>query len=304
MQDEQDRLTAAADATLKLGAYAAAMDYAQLPPEVVAKAKECVLDALGCCLFGVTQPWTRMVLDMVSEQGGAPQACVPGTDFRTSVSQAVLVSSTAGHGFELDDIHAAAHLHPGSLCVPVAMALAEWRGIRDGKALLAAIVAGYEVGLRVGLAATGSHFMRGYHFQGTCGTFAAAATAAKMLGLDGEQARHALGIAGSQAAGLMAAQEGAMAKRLHCGRAAQSGVYAALLAARGFTGIPNVLEAPYGGFLSSYTDASQPQNLIDGLGQRWRILEVGYKPYASAASTSLGYRRAGHDHERGAVAPR
>jgi 2-methylcitrate dehydratase PrpD len=272
-------------ATLELALYVTNLRYGDLPAEVVAKAKECVLDALGCCVFGVTQPWTRIVLDMVAEQGGAPQACVPGTDFRTSVSQAVLVSGTAGHGFELDDIHVAAHLHPGSLCVPVALALAEWRRQADGRALLTAIVAGYEAGLRVGLAATGSHFMRGYHFQGTCGTFAAAATAANVLKLNGEQTRHALGIAGSQAAGLMAAQEGAMAKRMHCGRAAQSGVYAALLAARGFTGIPNVLEAPYGGFLSSYTDTAQPEKLTEDLGKRWRILEMGYKPYASAAST-------------------
>jgi len=278
-------MSAAGEATRALGDFIAGLRYADLPAEVVAKAKECTLDALGCCLFGVTQPWTRMVLDMVAEQGGAPQACVPGTAFRTSVSQAVLVSSTAGHGFELDDIHAAAHLHPGSLCVPVALALGEWQGKADSRALLAAIVAGYEVGLRVGLAATGSHFMRGYHFQGTCGTFAAASTAAHMLALDGGQACHALGIAGSQAAGLMAAQEGAMVKRMHSGRAAQSGVYAALLASRGFTGISNVLEAPYGGFLSSFTDASQPASLTEGLGARWRILEMGYKPYASAAST-------------------
>jgi 2-methylcitrate dehydratase PrpD len=273
------------NATLELGSYVASLRYADLPAEVVAKAKECVMDALGCCVFGVTQPWTQMVLEMVAEQGGTPQTCIPGTNFRTSVSQAVLVSGTAGHGFELDDIHVAAHLHPGSLCVPVALAFAEWRKALDGHALLTAIVAGYEAGLRVGLAATGSHFMRGYHFQGTCGVFAAAATAAHALKLSAEQTRHALGIAGSQAAGLMAAQEGAMAKRMHCGRAAQGGVYAALLAARGFTGIPNVLEAPYGGFLSAYTDTAQPEQLTADLGTRWRILEMGYKSYASAAST-------------------
>jgi 2-methylcitrate dehydratase PrpD len=273
------------EATLALGEFASGLRYADLPAAVVAKAKECVLDALGCCLFGVSQPWTRMVLDMAQEQGGAPQACVPGTAFRTSVSQAVLVSSTAGHGFELDDIHVGAHLHPGSLTVPVALAFAEWRQNIDRRSLLTAIVAGYEVGLRTGLAATGSHFMRGYHFQGTCGVFAGAATAANALRLTGNEARHALGIAGSQGAGLMAAQEGAMAKRLHSGRAAQSGVYAGLLAARGFTGIPNVLEAPYGGFLSAHTDAAQPARLTQGLNTEWRILEMGYKPYASAAST-------------------
>ena len=288
-ETERTELLAAGEATKALGAWVARLRPADLPPAVVAKARECVLDALGCCLYGMTRPWTRMVLDLVLEQGGVPQASLIGTPHRTSATQAVLVTATAGHGFELDDIHVAAHLHPGSITVPVAAALGEWRGARavpcDGLAFLAAVVAGYEVGLRVGLAATGSHFMRGYHFQGTCGPFAAAATAARVVELGAEQVRHALGIAGSQAAGLMAAQEGAMAKRLHGGRAAQSGVYGALLAARGFTGIPNVLEAPYGGFLSSYTDAALPEKLVEGLGERWEILNVGYKPYASAAST-------------------
>jgi len=278
-------LLAAGDATRVLGAHAAGLRYADLPPAVSAKAKECVLDALGCCLNGVTQPWTRMVLEMMMEQGGAPQASIAGTPHRTSASQAALVMGTAGHGFELDDIHVQAHLHPGSLTVPVALALGEWRGGVSGRDFITAVVAGYEVALRVGLAATGSHFLRGYHFQGTCGAFGAAATAAQMLRLDAEQTRHALGIAGSQAAGLMAAQEGAMAKRMHGGRAAQSGVYAGMLAARGFTGIPNVLEAPYGGFLSAFTDTALPEHLTAELGKRWEILKVGYKPYASAAST-------------------
>ena len=225
-----------------------------------------------------------MIIDMAAEQGGAPQATIPGSAFRTSVSQAALIGSTAGHGFELDDIHAAAHLHCGSLCVPLALAIGEWRKL-DGRAVIAAVVAGYEAGLRVGLAATGSLFMRGFHFQGTCGAFAAAAAAAHAMGLDAGQTRHALAIAGSQAAGLMAAQEGGMVKRMHCGRAAQSGVYGALLAARGFTGIANVLEAPYGGFLSSHTDSAMPKRATENLGKHWRILEVGYKPYASAAST-------------------
>ncbi|MDO8596338.1 MAG: MmgE/PrpD family protein, partial [Sulfuricaulis sp.] len=168
-------------ATRQLGAYIAGLRFDDLPAEVVAKAQACVLDALGCCLLGITLPWTRMVLEMALEQGDAPQATILGTAYRTSASAAALVNSTAGHGFELDDIHVAAHLHAGSLCVPVALALGEWKNPLDGRAFLTAIVAGYEVGLRVGLAATGSHFLRGYHFQGTCGVFAAAATAAHLL---------------------------------------------------------------------------------------------------------------------------
>ncbi len=277
-------LHAETSATKQLGEFAAALRYDDLPADVVARIKTCVLDALGCCLYGVTLPWTRMLIDLVVEEGGNPVARVPGTRLRTSVSQAVLIGATAGHGFEMDDIHAAAHLHCGSLALPTALAIADRQGGVDGRKLIAALAAGYEVGLRVGLAATGKLFMRGHHFQGACGPFVAAATAANLLALAPEPARHALGIAGSFGAGLMAAQEGAMSKRLHSGRAAQAGVMAADLAARGFTGIPNVLEASYGGFLSTLSGEPELAHLTRGLGTEWEIRNVGYKPYATAAS--------------------
>ena len=270
--------------TRQLAEFAVALSYEDLPPPVVERLKHCILDALGCTIFGITLPWTRILIDLVAEEGGNPQARVIGTTFKTSVSQAALIGATAGHGFELDDIHGAAHLHAGSLAVPTALAVADARLRVSGRRLIAAIAAGYEVGLRVALAATGKLFMRGHHFQGACGPFVAAAAAANLLRLPSEPAHHTLGIAGSLGAGLMAVQEGAMSKRLHSGRAAQAGVTAAYLAARGFTGIPNVLEAPYGGFLSTFSGEPQLQHLTDGLGERFEILNVGFKPYATAAS--------------------
>lgn len=270
--------------TAELATFAAGLQYEQVPEAVVARARHCILDALGCVLYGTTTPWTRMLIDVVEQEGGNPRATVPGTRLRTSVSQAVLVAATAGHGFELDDIHGPAHLHCGSLAVPVALAIAEAKGHVDGRELITAIVAGYEVGLRVGLAATGKLFMRGHHFQGTCGTFVAAATAGRLLGLDADRMQQTFGIAGSLGAGLMAAQEGAMSKRLHCGRAAEAAVQAAYLAERGFTGISNVLEAPYGGFLSTLSGEPQLEQLTAGLGSTWEMLNVGFKPYATAAS--------------------
>jgi len=146
------------------------------------------------------------------------------------------------------------------------------------------MTAGYEVGARVGNAATMSLFFRGFHPQGTSGVFSAAAAAARMLDLDASRFQHALGIAGSQAGGLMAAQEGAMVKRFHSGRAAQSGIYSARLAQRDFTGIHDVLEAAYGGYLSCYSDAPDAGRLTDGLGSTWETLNVGYKPHASVTS--------------------
>src|SRR5262245_3575183 len=250
-------------ATEELAAFAVGITYDKLPAAVIERLKTCVLDALGCCIFGVTLPWTRMLIDLAREEGSNRQARIVGTDLKASVAQAVLIGATAGHGFEMDDIHATAHLHAGSLALPAALALAETQPALDGRALIAALAAGYEAGLRISLAATGALFMRGHHFQGACGPFVAAATAANLLGLVPAAARHALGIAGSFGAGLMAAQEGAMSKRLHCGRAAQAGVQAAQLAARGFTGIPNVLEASYGGFLSTLSGAPDLMQLDD-----------------------------------------
>jgi 2-methylcitrate dehydratase PrpD len=271
-------------ATRRLAEFAVRLTYDALPIAVIERLKSCILDSLGCCIFGTTLPWTRMLISLVEQEGGNPLARVIGSGRRTSVSQAVLIGATAGHGFEMDDIHAAAHLHAGSLALPTALAVADALAPVDGRSLIAAVAAGYEVGYRVALAATGKLFMRGFHFQGACGPFVAAATAANLLRLAPSEARNALGIAGSFGGGLMAAQEGAMSKRLHSGHAAQAGVMAAMLALRGFTGIPNVLEAEYGGFLSTYSGEPKLENLTAGLGTHWEILNVGFKPYATAAS--------------------
>lgn len=271
-------------ATRTLAAYAAGLHYDDLPAAVVARTRACVLDTLGCMLFGATLPWTRIVADMVREEGGAPQATLIGSADRVSVAQAVLVNSTAGHGFELDDAHTRASMHAGSIAVAAALAVAEWRGDRTGRDLLTAIVAGYECGLRIGIAGDGGIFKRGFHSAAVCGGFVAAATAARLLELDADRTRHAFGIVGSMASGLMAAQEGAMVKRLHAGQAAKNGVTAVLLARRGFTGITNVLEAPYGGFFSALTDRHRPEALTAGLGTQWETLALGFKPYATAGA--------------------
>ncbi len=272
------------NATRDLAAFAASIRYEDIPAEVVSVMKVSALDSIGCCLFGATLPWTCRVAAMVEEEGAAPVASLFGTDRRTSVADAVLVNATAGHAFELDDIHKESIVHPGSIALPVAMAFAERDGDWTGRDLVVALATGYEIGTRVGNAATMSLFYRGFHPQGTSGAFVGAATAGKALALDSGRMQHALGIVGSQAGGLMAAQEGAMVKRFHSGRAAQSGVYAALLAQKDFTGISDVLEAGYGGYLSAYSDAPNAARLTDGLGFVWEAGRVGYKPHASVTS--------------------
>ena len=273
-----------ADATRDLARFGAALRYEDIPAEAVARIKLSLLDSLGCCLFGATLPWTRKVAELADAEGAQPVATLIGLGRKTSPALAALVNGTSGHAFELDDIHKESIVHAGSIATPVALGLAESKGKVSGRDLLTAMVAGYEIGHRVGNAATMSLFFRGFHPQGTSGTFVAAATAARMLNLNATQFQHALGMAGSQAGGLMAAQEGAMVKRFHSGRAAQSGVYAAQLASRDFTGILDALEAPYGGYLSTYSDKPNPSRLTDGLGKTWETLNVGYKPHASVTS--------------------
>ena len=254
------------------------------PQRSVRHTKLLALDAIGCCLYGSTLPWTRKLIDMIREEGGSERAAVFGAGFRTSMSQAVLANSTAGHAFESDDMHKASLFHPGSICLPVALACAEAEGHKTGRDVITAMVAGYEVGTRVGMAGTMGLFFRGWHPQGTSGTFVSGATAAHMLRLDADQTQDAIGIAATQASGLMSAQEGAMVKRMHSGRAAQSGVYGALLARRGFTGIKNVVEADFGGFLTTMSATVDADKITKGLGHEWETMIVGFKPFSSVAS--------------------
>jgi 2-methylcitrate dehydratase PrpD len=271
-------------ASRDLARFAAELRYQDIPSNVVAHIKVSLLDSIGVCLHGVTLPWTRHVQTLAEAEGAKGQASIFGSGKKTSAANAVLVNSTAGHAFELDDIHKESIIHPGSLAFPVALACAEHKGTATGRDLLAAMVAGYEIGARVGNAATVRLLLKGFHPQGTSGAFTAAASAAQMLGLSADQTLHAFGIVGSQAGGLMAAQEGAMVKRFHSGRAAQSGIYSALLARQGFTGIEDVLEAAYGGYLVTHSDQPAAQKLTAGLGSTWETLNVGYKPYAAVTS--------------------
>jgi aconitate decarboxylase len=274
----------AIDATRRLAEFAARLSFDGIPKVVVEHVKLCILDGIGACLHGASLPWTRMVQEMVFAEGATGNAAVWRTGRKTSWSLSALANGTAGHAFEMDDMHKESVLHPNSLAVPIALGFAEESPGVSGRDVIASVVAGYEVGTRVGNAATTQLFLNGFHPQGTSGAFVAGATAARLLGLDAEATQHTLGISGSLGAGLMAAQEGAMVKRLHAGRAAQSGVYAALLAQRGFTGILDVVEAPYGGFLSSFSREPDYERITAGLNTEWETLQVGFKMYPSVTS--------------------
>ena len=260
------------------------LSYDQIPAPVVAHLKLSILDGIACCLVGADLPWTRKVADMIAGEGGMPAATVFGAKRSVPLTGAVLINATAGHAFELDDIHRDAILHPNSIAVPAALNTAEYLGGASGKDVITAIVAGYEAGNRIGAAAGTDLLLRGFHPQGVIGPFVAAATASNMMKLDADQTQNAMGMAGSLGAGLMAAQEGAMVKRLHSGNAAEAGVRAALLASNGFTGISDVVEAEYGGFLSAFSGKIELARVTDKLGEFWETAQTGFKPHATVTS--------------------
>jgi aconitate decarboxylase len=269
--------------TLPLATFAAELTLQNVPPSVVAHAKLCLLDTIGCGLFGSTLPWAQKVADLVSELEKGT-ALLWGSDRYAAAPGAALANGTATHGFELDDLHKESILHPGSVVVSAALAVADSLPNVTGAQFLAAMIAGYEVGSRAGATMGGAHLIQGWHPTGTHGTLAAAAACANLLGLSPEQTVHALGTAGSQSSGLMASQFSSMVKRLHAGRAAQSGVYSALLAARGFTGITNLFESQYGGYLSTFSPRYHADRMLVGLGEVWETAKIGFKPYSTNGS--------------------
>jgi 2-methylcitrate dehydratase PrpD len=287
MHDTATGMTAVAakGATAALAEFVSGVRARPVPASVRQVLQAAVVDAVGCGLFGLTTPAARIVQEFAREQGGPPEATLwASSGARVSSANAALAIGTAIHAFDFDDHHRA-KIHPGAAVLPAVLALGEPRRI-DGATALSALAAGYETMIRVSLAANpSSSRMRGWHLTGTCGTFGAAAAAAVILGLDAWDTAGALGLAGTQSAGLWAFNaDGAMSKRLHPGRAAQSGIFAALLAAKGFQGPRQILETADGGFLTATSDDVRIAEAARELGDVWRTEAVCFKPYACCGS--------------------
>src|SRR4051812_404911 len=215
--------------------FIAGLRYESIPAEVRERLKLVILDAIGCALYGAELEWCRILRDTLLAIDQSNSSAVWGTRERLSAPHAALVNGTQVQSFELDDVHRAGVLHVGAVVLPALVAVAEQREM-SGKEFLAAAAAGYEIGPRVGLCMGPEHIGQGWHSGATVGVFAAAAAAARGLKLSEEKTVHALGIAGTQSAGLMAAQFGAMGKRMHAGGSAQGGVYGARAPRNGVPG--------------------------------------------------------------------
>ncbi len=260
----------------------AAVRYSDLPPNVIADARRAILDWLGSALAGSLESPARLAQQVVARLGASDEATVFGS-FRSSAAGAALANGVASHILELDDVHKGSTLHGAAPIIPAALAVAE-REHANGKSFILAVTLGYEAALRIGEAVNPDHY-RYWHPTGTAATFGAAVAAGSLLQLDAEQMLHALGTAGTQAAGLWEFNaDGAMSKHLHPGKAAFNGILAADLAAAGFTGATRILEGERG-FFRATTKSFDASRITDGLGTNWKVSENCYKMHSCCGHT-------------------
>jgi 2-methylcitrate dehydratase PrpD len=267
--------------TADLVSFAAGLRYSDLPDEVVAKAKDLFVNSWGVQLAASTLPWSKTVYRFWRDQGGTPQSTVASYGDRLPALNAVFVNGTFGHGFELDDNHGRSGIKGGCVTVPAGLAVGELM-LSGGTEFLTALVAAYEVMLRVGVAARAGIVGRGHQPTATCGAIGSAIVAGRLLGLPEAVLASALGSAGGQHLGYAEIPSGGRGhlKRTFGGMAGQAGVRAALLAEAGLTAPQTTFDGQSGLLRSFDVDPGVARRLADDLGDRWEILRVHIKPYA------------------------
>jgi 2-methylcitrate dehydratase PrpD len=275
-------ISSGSNLTRTLAERAVAVTYESLPDDVRELARQCVLDYLGVGLAGADDDLVSILLDELNETGGAAQAGVIGHAARLSMLSAALVNGAIAHALDYDDVNLAMPGHPSVAILPALLALAEEKKA-SGKAVIAAFVAGYETCCRIGMAMRPGHYTRGFHATGTVGAFGAAAACAHLLGLDAEATGRALGIAGTQSAGLKS-QFGTMCKPFHAGKAAQNGLLAARLAARGFSSRPDLVECEQG-FAATHAPEFHPEKALAEPKRGFHIFNNLFKYHAACYMT-------------------
>lgn len=265
--------------TRELAKWAVETRYGDLPKDIIELAKVYALDDLASGIVGANLPWSNMIADTVRETGCRGESTVFLKGWKTTPAYAAWVNGTMIGGFETDHAYGPGSTHPSATVFPAALAVGEAHPI-NGREFLAAIVVGYEAICRIGDAATRAvEDKAGFHGPGSNAPFGSAIAASKVLGLDQKQMVNAIGIAASHAAGILEfAWEGAMVKRMHISRGAQTGVESALLAQKGLTGPGTALEGKYG-FWQVYSPSPKPELLLQGLGKDFRMKNMLVKSY-------------------------
>ena len=276
-----------------LAEFAAGTTFEGLSPQVIHSVKQRVLDTLGICLAASSFGLADGVADLVGGWGGRAESGVVMRPGRYPAPQAAFVNGTLAHSLDFDDTHLPSVLHPSASIVPAALALGEVLG-STGPEVIAAMAVGLEITVRTGMGGyvedVGNVFFnRGWHATSICGTLGAAATGARLMRLGRQGVQDALGIAASFGGGIIEANRaGGTVKRLHCGWAAHSGLVAAELTRNGYTGPPSVFEGRFG-FYQAFLDGQyDPRAVLDGLGDRWAVPDIFFKPYPANHYTHAG----------------
>lgn len=268
----------------QLATFAASLRAGAIPAAVLERAQDLMIDWLGSALAGKGARPVETIARFAERMGpldGPSEVLIHRRG--SSPLMAAMANAAASHVAEQDDLHNSSVLHPATVVFPPALAVAQALG-RSGAELLTAVVAGYEVGIRVGEFLGRSHYTI-FHTTGTAGTLAAAAATGSLLRLDGEQMANAFGSAGTQAAGLWEfLREGADSKQLHTAHAAAAGLTAAYLAADGFTGAKRIFDGKQG-MAAAFSSDAEPAQLADRLGTRWALPETSFKFHASCRHT-------------------
>lgn len=260
-----------------LARYLVEAKFADLPANVRKEGTRTLLNWVGCAVGGSRHETIDKAVAALAPFSGKAEANVLGRSDRFDSVTAAFLNGASSHVFDYDDTHLKTIIHPAGPVAAAILALAQHRKV-TGTAFLNALVLGVETECRIGNAVYPEHYAMGWHITGSTGPFGAAAACGKLLGLDEQQMIHALGIAATQPVGLKI-QFGSMTKSFHPARAAQNGMYAALLAQQGFTANVATIEGKdgWGQTLSTRQDWSQ---ITEGLGVRYEAALNSYKPFA------------------------
>jgi 2-methylcitrate dehydratase PrpD len=268
----------------KLAAFVSRLSYESLPERVIEKAKDLILDQMGCQMAGSTMPWSKAVYEYITDcRGGGKQSTVVRYGTKTWAQDAAFANAGFGSAFMGDDTDSVCHAHLGTIIIPSALAVGEWAGI-GGREFLKAVIVGYEVASRVGAAALAAE-ARGYHPGPLFGPFGAAASAGTILGFGEEEMLDALGVAGSHACGLMEYSiSGGTVNRIHAGIAAAGGIRSALLARKGFKGPSTILEGERG-FVKAFSGECAFDEITRSLGQQFRVELIDLKAHCCCGTS-------------------
>ncbi len=290
-----EQLTPPAMAVTEAAAeFACSSTAADLPAEAIRIGRRCLLDGLALMVAGTNEPAVHILAADARAHGGTPEALLLGCgEYRVPASLAARVLGTAGHAHDWDDSQVSTdpkHIyglltHPTVAPLSAALAVCQKIGGISGMDFLLSFLVGFEVECKISEWMLPNHYQRGMHSTATVGTFGAFVVAAKLMGLSGRHLRSGFGIAASLAAGIRA-NFGTMTKPLHAGRAAENGIIAANLAARGFTADPSALDGPWG-FFAVHGDGISAEKVTEGFGNRWSICDPGVsiKPYPCGVLT-------------------